>query len=64
MSKTSRVDAALVKDFLRENDISQTEAARLCGDVNLRTFQRWMIDKPSMPLGMWELLQIKVASGP
>jgi hypothetical protein len=28
--------------------------------VNYRTFQRWMQDRPSMPRGAWELLQIRI----
>jgi len=48
-----------LKNWLKENNISQNKAAELCF-VNLRTFQRWIAEKPVMPQGMWELLKIKV----
>jgi hypothetical protein len=46
---------------LRKYGIAQRVAAGLCG-VNHRTFERWMKNRPSMPFGAWELLQIKIVA--
>ena len=52
-----------LKTWLAENNLSQNKAAELCS-VTPRTFRRWVAGKPPMPIGMWELLKIKIKSNP
>ena len=48
-----------VRAYLTDHKLSHNDAAGICL-VSPRTFRRWMAGKPPMPIGMWELLQLKV----
>ena len=48
-----------LKQWLNDNNLSQRQAANMCS-VTPRTFRRWVNDMPSIPKGMWELLNIKI----
>ena len=60
-SKITSITGNDLRNYLNENHISQNKAAELCS-VSPRTFRRWILNKPSIPKGMWELLQIKVSA--
>jgi hypothetical protein len=58
-SKKIIVSTEELRQFLVNNQISQTKASDLCS-VTPRTFRRWVSGKTPMPNGAWELLQIKI----
>ncbi|MCL2093046.1 MAG: hypothetical protein FWH12_02520 [Treponema sp.] len=52
-----------LRTWLSNNNLSQNKAAELCS-VTPRTFRRWVLGRPSMPQGMWELLRIRASKVP